>query len=90
VLKAANTLEATPQRARQKQSTAEEPVTARIRRRAEAGQSSEQPIQTEVAPGTAATVADSGSAAEKPPLSFRERILQERQHKTEGEGESPQ
>ena len=34
-LKAANTIEATPQRVRQKQSTAEEPVTARIRRRTE-------------------------------------------------------
>lgn len=33
-LKAANSIEATPQRARQKHSTAEEPVTARIRRRA--------------------------------------------------------
>jgi hypothetical protein len=32
-LKAANTIEATPQRVRQKHSTAEEPVTARIRRR---------------------------------------------------------
>ena len=35
-LKAAHSIEATPQRVRQKQSTAEEPVTARIRRRTEA------------------------------------------------------
>jgi N12 class adenine-specific DNA methylase len=35
-LKSANTIEATPQRVRQKHSTAEEPVTARIRRRTEA------------------------------------------------------
>jgi N12 class adenine-specific DNA methylase len=35
-LKAAHTIEATPQRARQKHSSAEEPVTARIRRRTEA------------------------------------------------------
>ena len=34
-LKAAHSIEATPQRVRQKQSTAEEPVTARIRRRTE-------------------------------------------------------
>ena len=34
-LKAANSIEATPQRARQKHSTAEEPITARIRRRQE-------------------------------------------------------
>jgi hypothetical protein len=32
-LKAANSIEGTPQRARQKHSTAEEPITARIRRR---------------------------------------------------------
>lgn len=35
-LKAAHSIDATPQRVRQKQSTAEEPVTARIRRRTEA------------------------------------------------------
>jgi len=35
-LKAANSIEATPQRVRQKHSSAEEPVTARIRRRTEA------------------------------------------------------
>src|ERR1700690_1351980 len=35
-LKAAHSIEATPQRARQKHSSAEEPVTARIRRRQEA------------------------------------------------------
>jgi hypothetical protein len=34
-LKAANTIEATPQRVQRKQSTAEEPTTARIRRRQE-------------------------------------------------------
>ena len=34
-LKAANTIDTTPQRARQKHSTAEEPITARIRRRQE-------------------------------------------------------
>jgi hypothetical protein len=35
VLKAGNNIEAAPQRIRQKQATAEEPVTARIRRRTE-------------------------------------------------------
>ena len=35
-LKAAHNIEATPQRVRQKQSSAEEPITARIRRRTEA------------------------------------------------------
>ncbi len=36
-IKAANSIEATPQRARQKHSTAEEPITARIRRRVGSG-----------------------------------------------------
>ena len=42
-LKAANSIEAAPQRARQKHSTAEEPITARIRRRQEAGSEVEDP-----------------------------------------------
>ena len=40
-LKAANTIEATPQRDRQKRSSAEEPITARIRRRSGVGHESE-------------------------------------------------
>ena len=39
-MKAANSVEATPQRVGQKQSTAEEPITARIRRRANSAQDS--------------------------------------------------
>jgi hypothetical protein len=74
-LKAANTIETTPQRARQKYIAAEEPVTARIRRRQEA-LIAERPAQ---------------EAAELPPnaISFRERILRERQQNAEGEGQSP-
>ena len=41
-LKAAHNIEAAPQRARQKHSAAEEPITARIRRRAEAARLSDQ------------------------------------------------
>ena len=74
-LKAANTIESTPQRARQKQAVAEEPVTARIRRRQEA-LIAESPAQEAVE-----TAADA--------MSFRERILRERQQKAEGEGQSP-
>jgi N12 class adenine-specific DNA methylase len=74
-LKAANTIEATPQRARQKRSSAEEPVTARIRRR-------QEQAETET-PSPPAQVADSSS------LSFAERILQDRQRKSDGEGQSP-
>ena len=40
-MKAANSVEATPQRVGQKQSTAEEPITARIRRRSGVGHESE-------------------------------------------------
>ncbi len=48
-LKAAHSIEATPQRTRQKQSSAEEPVTARIRRRTEAIPAADQGIQPEAA-----------------------------------------
>jgi hypothetical protein len=41
-LKAVNTIEATPQRIQRKQTAAEEPITARIRRRQESGASSGQ------------------------------------------------
>src|ERR1019366_6961983 len=41
-LKVAHNIEATPQRVRQKHSSAEEPITARIRRRAEAAPPSDQ------------------------------------------------
>ena len=44
-LKAAHSIEATPQRVRQKHSSAEEPVTARIRRRTEAVPASDPAIQ---------------------------------------------
>ena len=49
-LKAANTIEATPQRDRQKHSSAEEPITARIRRRTEAGSASDLVTESDVAP----------------------------------------
>ena len=44
-IKADHSVDATPQRVRQKQSTAEEPVTARIRRRTEATGASGPPIE---------------------------------------------
>ena len=49
-IKAANTIEATPQRDRQKHSSAEEPITARIRRRTEAGSASDLVTESDVAP----------------------------------------
>ena len=52
-IKAANTIEATPQRVRQKPSAAEEPVTARIRRRTESAATSARPREEKS--GTKAT-----------------------------------
>ena len=54
-LKAAHSIEATPQRVRQKQLSAEEPVTRRIRRRTEAPAVSEPAIQPDVAGSGAET-----------------------------------
>ena len=73
-LKAANTIEATPQRVRQKHSTAEEPITARIRRRQE---------ETEAAAELQHQTTVDG------PTTFAERILSERRTNSEGEGQSP-
>jgi hypothetical protein len=77
-LKAANTLETAPQRSERKATVAEEPVTARIRRR-----------QQEAAQ----TMPESDLAPESSPdataLSFQERILRERQRRTDGDGPSP-
>ena len=73
-LKAANTIEATPQRVRQKHSTAEEPITARIRRRQE---------ETEAAAELQHQTTVDG------PTTFAERILSERRTNSDGEGQSP-
>ena len=98
-LKSANNIEATPQRARQKHSSAEEPVTARIRRRARTKDDSDDSAKagglvssTETSePGTQAATASSdhsnGQAATAPgsakPATFRERLAIERA-RTEG------
>jgi len=80
-LKSANTIEATPQRVRQKHSTAEEPVTARIRRRTEALPGSDPAIQPDAAasPKTAMLPESSLNSSSKPQLTFQERITLERQ-----------
>jgi N12 class adenine-specific DNA methylase len=78
-LKAAHTIEATPQRTHARQAAAEEPVTARIRRRhAEAGEA--------ILPGDApAPEADNDNHRadndNRPPPSFAERIALERQRR---------
>jgi hypothetical protein len=85
-LKAAHSIETTPQRARQKHSTAEEPVTARIRRRAETMPTSESPIEADT--GAKAGAAPPPKPLQTPsvnsPIPFQERMAIERQRKSEG------
>jgi hypothetical protein len=79
-LKAANTIETTPQRVQRKQAAAgEEPITARVRRRQEANAVSTQAMVTEVTAeaGPVSTRHSSG----KPTMTFQERIALERQPK---------
>ena len=85
-LKAAHTIEATPQRDRQKHSSAEEPITARIRRRTEADSASDLVTESDVAP-EAEDVRMQGSMQNSsldPPRTFQERIILERQRKDDG------
>ena len=76
-LKAAHSIEATPQRARQKHSTAEEPITTRIRRRAESLPASEPAIEGD----TEAQPEPSQNSSTEPLMTFQERIILERQRK---------
>jgi N12 class adenine-specific DNA methylase/trans-aconitate methyltransferase len=79
-IKAAHTIEATPQRDRQKASAAEEPITARIRRRTEAAPASDVSPEAEgVHPQESIE-----NPSLDPPQSFRERIIHERQRKDDG------
>jgi N12 class adenine-specific DNA methylase len=81
-LKAANTIDAAPQRVRQKHSTAEEPIAARIRRRVEENAANHSEPATE----SGASLPQESSSARPP--SFQERIAMERQPKNEGPGPS--
>jgi hypothetical protein len=82
-LKAAHNIEATPQRARQKHSTAEEPVTARIRRRTEAVPASVPPIASDAtsSAGAAQQAEPTQQSDMKPEMTFQERIAMERRPK---------
>ena len=75
-------IEATPQRARQKHSTAEEPVTARIRR-TRAVSASNQATQPDAASPAGETMppASGENSAGKPEMTFQERIAMERERK---------
>ena len=83
-LKAANSIEATPQRTRQKHSTAEEPITARIRRRAESLPVSDPATEA----GAVLPQEPPQNSAAKPPMTFQERINLERQRKEDGQSPS--
>jgi len=84
-LKAAHNIEATPLRARQKHTAAEEPVTARIRRRTEALPAAEPAIQHDDTVYPAGTPTEHPGMVQNssvmPKLTFQERITMERQHK---------
>jgi len=85
-LKAAHSIEAMPQRDRQKPSSAEEPITARIRRRTEAGSASDLVTGSDVEQ-EADGVHPQGSTQNPsldPPRTFQERIIRERQRKDDG------
>jgi hypothetical protein len=87
-LKAAHSIEATPQRVRQKHSSAEEPVTARIRRRTEALSGADQAIEPDASASPTRTSNEAGmnqSSSIKPQMAFQERIAIERQRKDDGQ-----
>jgi N12 class adenine-specific DNA methylase len=77
VLKAANTIEAAPQRVERKQAAAEEPITTRIRRRQEPNTEAGEAVQND---GQEAD-GQSPQSPGKPPSSFRERVEVERQRR---------
>jgi N12 class adenine-specific DNA methylase len=82
-IKAANSIEATPQRARQKHSTAEEPITARIRRRAESTPASDDAVEPNLAADAKPLMPTEPpqNSPSKPAMTFQERLAMERQRK---------
>jgi len=85
-IQAANTIDAAPQRDRYKPSSAEEPITSRIRRRTEAVPASDPIAEFDFAAddGGADQGARTQSASVDPPNTFQERIIVERQRKDDG------
>ena len=87
-LKAVNAVETAPQRIGQTNATAEEPITARIRRRQEQiGPGTTQPGGAAEPDDEPTPATPEGGTAERPARSFRDRIRLERL--TTGEGQSP-
>ena len=81
-LKTANTIDATPPRVQRKHATAEEPVTARIRRWQEAMPTPGQAAQHHE-PLTEAATATPETNSSARPMTFQERILHERNGHTD-------
>ena len=85
-LKAAQTIEAAPERTGKRRTSAEEPVTARIRRRTEGLPYSGQ-VAEPVAEGTEETSPQPESTSQdeslKPVLTYQERVTRDRQRKDE-------
>jgi len=79
-LKAAHSIEATPQRARQKHFSAEEPVTARIRRRQEGNPMAGEAVQAyrDMGAGAVLSPAVADNSSINPQMTFQERIAMER------------
>jgi N12 class adenine-specific DNA methylase len=78
-LKAAHSIEATPHRVGQKHSTAEEPVTARIRRRGQSDPASESDSKS--GPAEVLEPESPQNLSSKPPAMFHDRIAIERLRK---------
>src|SRR5271157_80862 len=86
-LKAANSGEAAPQRIGQRRSSAEEPITARIRLRTEAIPASDPDTESEAAASDAEAsplLESPQNSSLKPPMTFQERITMERQRRDDG------
>ena len=85
-LKAANNVEAAPQRTGQRQSSAEEPITARIRRRTESANSPDHNSQSEFASESEGTRSHGPTPDSSPngTKTFQERAILERQRKDDG------
>ncbi|MGH9644999.1 MAG: hypothetical protein ACRD3Q_21560, partial [Terriglobales bacterium] len=83
-LKSAHNIEATQQRTQQKKSTAEEPVTARIRRRAEASSASLPAKEAECVSGAGEVLPqESGENSLSKPMTFQKRLMMQRHGKDE-------
>jgi len=80
-IKAANTIEVAPQRVQRKHASAEEPITARIRKRQEENSASDQTAEHLASSGSPAVQPPAAGviSSERQPMTFQERIAMERQ-----------